>query len=203
MSYKLNNECQSWKCNHMPAISYILLISKCSFLPLQKLYRGPHVSWHTHLIAATHNNTLSLHIWIRHTQHTINPPALGDRLLAVTWSKVSAGDSFALEINVHHTQNHCVLLLLDTRLPLSLGYNFTHRTHTHHCLDTTVWIHLHIPGLISDSNYAVYKTTGTILVTVANCFGYCGVSKKGEIQMEYRQKCDEENWSVTKQLSQE
>ena len=100
-----------------------------------------------------------------------------------------------MEINVHHTQNHCVLLLLDTRLTLSLGYNFTHHTHTHHCLDTTVWIHLHIPGLISDSNYAVYKTTGTILVTVANCFGYCGVSKKGEIQMEYRQKCDEENWT--------
>ena len=27
-----------------------------------------------------------------------------------------------------------------------------------------------------------------------------GVSKKGEIQMEYRQKCDEENRSVTKHV---
>ena len=129
--------------------SYILLISKCSFLPLQKLYRGPHVSWHTHLIAATHNNTLSLHIWIRHTQHTINPPALGNRLLAVTWSKVSAGDSFALEINVHHTQNHCVLLLFRHTPDLESRLQFyTPHTHTslsgHHCLDSFAypWINI-------------------------------------------------------------
>ena len=40
----------------------------------------------------------------------------------------------------------------------SYGHYFIICTHTH--THTAVWSHLHIPGLISDSNYAVYKTTG-------------------------------------------